>query len=562
MKKRILAMFLAVCTLMSFMVIGASAEGSSVNQMPDYKSLADAQPSIKLNDAPAGSTDISYGWFDGNPAIAQIEFTYDGHSYCFRAAACPADTASVDISGVNQQLSAFSTVEVSGENQVGGSYVLRYDSGSGRGLANWSSEMVETQYSLYSEDACLGKVKDMPFVKVMEMLYAYDQDAKSVSGTVLGTTDNTLALNLTNGNSVSINCEYIKTINVKNGDTVTVLYLGELDGDTKVVRILPVVGDGSFLSEGTLSGTILRYLDNLIYVLTDDENVFPFEITSSTVVTGVASTVAENEDVVVTFDGELYTDPYVPPVALEVNVTYVGAAPQPAPAPGPSYIDRYAEGVVTSIGGNWVTVNGMMFTIDGGSHIYGTPRVGCFAGISYRDYGNGYYYVIDANFANVPSPTPSPTYVDRITQGYVTAVGGIYVTVNGIVFTVNGADCSLIGTPKVGCFASISYRDFGNGNYVVLAATFTELPGPTPVPTPIPTPVPTPIPTPIPTPVPTPVPTERPIIGPAGAGWTCPNCGIRNGVQASFCANCGSPRPDTAAEHATGFANMANPFAG
>ena len=608
MKKRILALFLAVCALMSLTAMGASAD-AEINYLPDYETLADAQPTIRLNDVPEGSTDVSYGWINNIPAIDQIDFTYDGHSYCFRAAACPAGTASLDISGVDEHFSAISTVEISDENRMSGSYVLRYDAKSGRGIANWASDMAETQYSLYSEDACLGKVQDMPFVEVMEMLYTYDQGAKSVSGTVLDTTDNTLALNLTNGNSVVLNCEHIGKITVESGDTVSVLYLGEIDGDAEVVRILPVEGDESFLSGDTFSGNIFRYIDNLIYVLTDDENIYPFEITSATAVTGAANTLAENEDVVVTFEGDLYSDPYVPPVALEVNVTYVGATPkpEPTPTPGPAYIDRYIDGTVTSVAGSWITVKGVAFDLSNAAYITGTPKVGSYAAISYRDYGSGYYVVTNASFTSAPGPVPEaqvygPVYsYDRGSN----IVVGITAS-RGQMFNISSRT-KVSGYYTENCYAQV-YYEVGtlNATYIIFDA-------------PIPTPTPTPAPrlqisgnayyytgrsvniagvqlyitgstgisgyytdgcpasavyypsgealeiifyTPAPTPVPTPVPTEAPL-GPAGAGWTCTVCGMRNGVYDQFCSRCGSPRVDGGEthQHATGFGGMANPFA-
>ena len=596
MKKRLLACFLAVCMLVSFTAISACAEEPPINQMPDYKSLTEAQPGIKLNDVPEGSTDVSYGWLNNIPAIDQIDFTYDGHSYCFRAAACPAGSTSLDISGVNEQFPAFSTVEVSGENQAGGSYVLRYDAKSGKGVANWASEMAETQYSLYSEDACLGEVKEMPFVKVMEKLFIYDQGAKTVSGTVLDTADNTLALNLTDGSSVVLNCEHIKSITVKNGDAVDVYYLGEINGDADVVRIVPSDGDSTAPAGNTFSGSIFRYIDNLIYVMTDDENVFSFEITPSTVVSGAASTIAENEDVVVTFDGELYTDPYVPPVAREVNVTYVGVAPTPEPVPtaGPTYVDRNIDGIVTSACGIWITVNGISFEVNSANcYVSGRATVGGYASINFRDYGN-YKVVTSAYFADLPIPTPAP---QRQAAGNAYNYTGSSVDIGGQRFYINRGT-TISGRFVDGCYTEVTY----NAN--TFEATYIQFYAPTPTPTPAPvqrqaagnaynytgssvdiggqrfyitgnttisgyfvegcyTEV-TYLSGPgvseaiyiifyAPAPTPTPIPTDPPIVGPAGAGWTCPNCGIRNGVQASFCANCGSPRPDTAAEHATGF---------
>ena len=597
MKRRILALFLAVCTLMGLAAFSASADSAEIanpmNSLPDYETLADAQPSIKLNDAPEGSTDVSYGWLNNIPAIDQIDFTYDGHTYCFRAAACPAGTASLDISGVYDQFPSISTVNVSGENQVGGSYVLRYDAQSGKGVANWASEMAATQYSLYSPDGCNGeKLEETSFYEVMELLFTYNQGAKCVSGTVVDTADNTLALNLDNGSSVVLNCEYIKDIAVEKNEAVDVFYLGEIDGDAEVVRI---AATGTNASGGnTFSGNIFRYLNDYIYVMTSDDNVFAFEITGSTSITGVASHLAENEDVTVTYTGDLYEDP----VASEVNVTYVGVAPTPEPAETarPAYIDRYIEGHVTSVCGVWVTVNGIVFEVNGSKcHLSGQPKVGCYAGISYRDYGSA-KIVTAANFASVPVPTPTPTRKTYTTTGSVSAVNYPSVTIvdaygnNPQTFTINTSNVD--GYPKVGGSARIDYYDYGYGYKEVTYAKFAEpLPQPYDVryssgtaynytgssveiggqhfyinggttingtysagcyaevtynawkdgsseatyivfypPVPTPSPIPTPY---------------EPFVGPVGAGWTCTVCGQRNGVYDVYCSGCGTSRSGT-----------------
>lgn len=615
MKRRILALFLAVCALTSLAAVGASAdstEAANLNVMPDYQTLADAQPAIKLNDVPEDAEDVSYGWINNIPAIDQIDFTYDGHTYCFRAAPCPTGTASLDISGVNEQFPSISTVEVPSENRVGGSYVLRYDSANGKGVANWASEMAATQYSLYSGDACKGKkVEELPIVEVMDMLFTYDQDAKTVSGTVIDTTDNTVALNLTDGGSVVLNCEHIKNITVEDDDEVDVYYLGEIDGDADVIRIVATGTNDSGIN--TFSGNIFRYIDNYIYVMTSDDNVFAFEITGSTSITGKAASLAENEDVTVTYTGDLYEDP----LAVEVNVTHVGALPTPTPVPtaSPVYTDKYIEGYVTSVCGIWVTVNGIVFEVNGSNcHLSGQPKVGCYAGISYRDYGSA-KIVTAANFASVPVPTPTPTRKTYTTTGSVSAVNYPSVTIvdaygnNPQTFTINTSNVD--GYPKVGGSARIDYYDYGYGYKEVTYAKFAEpLPQPYDVryssgtaynytgssveiggqhfyinggttingtysagcyaevtynawkdgsseatyivfypPVPTPSPIPTPY---------------EPFVGPVGAGWTCTVCGQRNGVHDVYCSGCGTPKPDTEQpqQHATGFGGMANPFAG
>jgi len=494
MKTKILALFLAVCSLLSLTACSVQVNTSSstpaptqevleekpavaektadvsnpMNTMPDYKSLASAQPTIKINDAPEGSTDVKYAWINNIPAIDQIDFTNDGHTYCYRAAACPKGSTTVDLSGVNDSLPSVTTVDVSSENQAGGSYVLRYDPDTGKGVANWASKMAESQYSLYCEDGCKGtKVEDMPFYKVMEKLFIYKQDAKTVSGTVVSATNNTLAMNLTDGSSAVLNCEHIKTITVKANDKVDVLYLGDIKGDADVVQITKT-GTDTPADGKTFSGTIFRYIDNNIYVMTADSNIFAFVITPSTVVSGAATKLAENQEVIVTYTGDLENFP----TATAVNVTKVGAAPKPTvvPTASPVYVDRYVEGVVTSVCGIWITVNGKTFEVNGANcYISGTPEVGGYANINYRDYGGGYEYVYAAYFAK--NPMPAPTKKTYTTAGNIDAVNGPYVTVAGQTFTI--ATSNVEGSPEVGGYARIDYIDYGHGYTEVTYAKFT-----------------------------------------------------------------------------------------
>ncbi len=487
MNNKLIAVFLAVCMLLSLAACGSNAQtetpaatesidvtpevaekttevANPINTVSDYKALVSAQSAIKLNDVPEGSENVTYSWITNIPVIDQIDFTYDGHTYCFRAASCPNGTASADISGVYDQLPSVSTVDVSGENQAGGSYVLRYDTDSGKGVANWTSKMAATQYSLYSEDACKGKIEEMPIAKVMDKLFIYSQDAKTVSGTVVSSTNNTLALNLTDGNSAVLNCEHIATITVKANDTVDVLYLGDIKGDADVVRITKT-GTAAAASASTFSGTIFKLIDSNMYVQTSDNNVFSFAYSSSTTVSGAATTLAENEEVTVSYTGDLYNNP----TAVSVNVTKVGATPKPAATQTPtaSYKDGSITGVVTAACGVWVTVNGAVFEVNSANcYVSGVAQVGGWATINYRDYGNGYITVLSAYFAS----SQTPTWNAYTVTGDITAVSGSYVTVNGMTFCVNTG--TVEGTAQVGGTARIDYIDYGYGYTEVTYAVF------------------------------------------------------------------------------------------
>lgn len=487
MNNKLIAVFLAACMLLSLAACGSSAQtetpaetesidvtpevaekttevANPINTVSDYKALVSAQSAIKLNDVPEGSENVTYSWINNIPVIDQIDFTYDGHTYCFRAASCPNGTASSDISGVYDQFPSVSTVDVSGENQAGGSYVLRYDTDSGKGVANWTSKMAATQYSLYSEDACKGKIEEMPIAKVMDKLFIYSQDAKTVSGTVVSSTNNTLAVNLTDGNSAVLNCEYITTITVKANDTVDILYLGDIKGDAEVVKITKT-GTAAAAAASTFSGTIFRLVDNNMFVQTSDNNVFSFAYSSSTTVSGAASALAENEEVTVSYTGDLYNNP----TAVSVNVTKVGATPKPAATqtPAVSYKDSSITGVVTAACGIWVTVNGVVFEVNSANClVYGTAEVGGWATINYRDYGNGYITVISAYFSSARTPEWNVCSV----TGDVTAVSGSYVTVSGMTFCLNTG--SIEGVAEVGGTARIDYIDYGYGYTEVTYAVF------------------------------------------------------------------------------------------
>lgn len=434
-----------------------------INQVADYKSLLAVNNTIKLNDAPAGATNIAYSWINNIPVIDQIQFNYNGADFTYRAAYCPSATPSNDISGVYSKLDAAATINVGGENESGGSYILRYNGTSGEGVATWNSAITNCQYSLYTPNGCTGA--NPPIEAVMKAIFTCTQGSMTVSGTVLSVTPTTLTITLDNGNTAVLECSSINKITVQANDIVTVEYIGDINGSAKAVKITKT---GTAQSElKVLSGTVTTTLNDDFFVKTSDSNIFAFTTDDSTQVSGKASVIAENCKVKVSYRGDLNTTP----LAVSVEVVDIIADPTPTPTPEKNYTDRVCSGWITSCAGIWVTVNGICFEVNGANcSVSGVAQVNTWATINYRDYGNGVYVVTKAVFNGV-DPTPQP-YTVYTMSGNVDNVAGIYITVSGVTFTVNGAYCSISGTPTVGGYADITYRDYGYGYYEVISANF------------------------------------------------------------------------------------------
>ena len=494
MKKRILAILLAA--VMIFAATGCSgtqtapatvttaepaavattgapaAQTAMANPVTTVASLSElltAQPGIMLNDAPAGSTNVSYGWIANIPPISQISFTYQGCDYTYRAAACGSDGSAVDISGVYTQFPSISTLSVSKPNAVSGSYVLKYDSTTGAGLASWYFPAAKCQYSLYTSNGCAGT---MPLVAVMDSLYSCVGEVKNGKGTVLDVGTNAIIINFDGTGSAVLELGQVSLQDIAAGDSVSLTYSGDLNGTAVLVSITKL---GTTATQ-ELSGKINSFGTDWVYVVTNDNNIFEFVITNSTVITGSANTLSIGSSVNVTYTGELYGES----VAQTIQITSIAPTPKPAPEPTAAptsapYVTRYADGFVTSAAGIYVTVNGILFTVNcANCRVTGICYEGVYASITYKDYGYGNYVVTDAAFYEL-DPEPDP-YVSRECYGYVSAVSDSSVTVNGIVFSLWNVESSFVmsGYPEVGGQGDIYYNDYGDGYYELTYASFTS----------------------------------------------------------------------------------------
>lgn len=494
--KRIISVLLALAMIFSLVgcaesktVAPAPAEEPSaglanpVVTVADYAALVSAQPTIKLNIPPVGSENVVYSYINNIPVISQVQFRYNGADYVYRAAF---GGDSNDISGVYSVLPNVISAQYEPENMIGGPYTLRYDEATGEAVANWNTALSGCRYSLYTDSAYKGASSDFP--ALVGALYSCTPDAQSTNGTVNSAQDNTLVVTLEDGRNAVLDCSYVPRLNLKDRDIITFSFVGDLNSNAYLVSALKT---GEREEEATFFGTLLMVNEDTIYVLTNDNNVFSFNITNAQI-TGISSVLLENYAVIVHYTGDLYGDP----VATLIEVTDdVPVTPVPTAEP----VDRSTSGIVTSVAGNYVTINGICFNV-AGKIFSGTPTVGYNGTIYFVDYGGGNYQVSSAYF-DVPVPQTYSTS-GTVTSVYKANANDWYFTVNGLYIHLNtrgvGGDGAALAE---GAWVYVEYKVENGMN----EAQFVNVTPPAPVPTPEPTPVPTPEPTPVPTPVPEPV---------------------------------------------------------
>lgn len=436
-----------------------------VTTVNSYAELCEISPEVLIQDAPEGSTNVVYSWIQNIPVIKQIDFNFGGHDFTLRAVLNTTGTITTDISGVTTPMDAASSVAVGGENVAGGTYILEYNTENGSGIASWVSTLNSCQYSLYTPTGC----KDFQINKVIEAVYTCTLNAKQVSGTVLMVTGKTLTLTLDNGDTVVLDCSAIGNIQVQPDDVVAVDYTGDLKGAAQALKI---VTTGHREGAKQVSGVLQVAEPDTIFLRTTDGNVYLFHVTAKTKITGVAARYSKNDEVQVTYEGNLgIEDTY----ALEIKIEKV--VKEDKPDPSTDYVNRSVSGYITSVAGNYICVNGKTFYIDKSTcTVSGTMKVDYWADLSYREYTNGKTEAYKAVFTN---KSKQDDYTLRTIYGTITSLtestaNRFYkMVVNGNSFVVH-YNTIYEGNPRMGDAADLHYKDYGNGKFEVTEARFYE----------------------------------------------------------------------------------------
>lgn len=480
----------------------AEESNDSVIVVAGYDELCAAQPAVKMNDAPEGAQNVTYSWIRNIPVICEISFTYEGMDYTYRAAQCSGASAVIDISGVSTAYPSISAVTFDPVNAAGGVYAVRYDMNTTDGIASWFYEPAMCQYSLYtSTGCCLKPDGSASYINDMtEKLYAVNKDAQTVSGVVQSISDSVMTITADNGDTVTFTRLLIAETDLAVMDTVNVEYV-TINGDNVAVGLTKT----GTVETAQMRGTVYLMRGDELFLLSGS-GVYYFITDPKMTVTGIVGTLMEDYDVLVTYSGDLSGTPVVLSAETLAYSPLVTPTPQPTAEP---FVTRSTLGTVSSVAGNVVYLNGMTFEVRNYTGV--APYAGCYAEITYKDYGS-YRVVTNALFTDPVKP-----YSDCYAAGPVKSLCGIWIVVSApwgdLTFEVNGAHCEITGQGEVGGLCEVYYRDYGNGVYEVERCIFhpaEPAPEPAPEPTPEPIPEPTAEPAPEPTAEPIPDPTAEP----------------------------------------------------
>ncbi len=463
-----------------------------VKPISSFRDLMTAAPEINMSDAPSGSEGVIYSLItDGvSPAIAQIEFRYQGNEYCYRAAACRSEASMKDISGVYSTFSSSEVLSVKDGGVEIGQIRLQTSSGSSKGLATWFCLPTKCQYSLFSETAANGN-KDIQKTAGKLFMIRHDKNGnplqylpestpepkpepepteepveeKPVSvviGTVIKIGDGKLTIKMSNGNSLTFGLTQAGQVQAAPGDVVRITYYGDVL-DSPAAETVEVTQKSS----QSVSGTIVQYTASNLYLRRSDGNIFGFTITNDTVVTGAASTLSVNAVVTVYYTGVLSGSP----VAVSVQIEKNGHV-EPEPTIDPSLINKKLNGTVYQLSRKKLSIE------TNSGHRYSFVRtedteysgsypleLGCTVRVTYDGYASK---TPDAKVIKVTAPPepvpPKPVY--HHAEGYVEDFGGMNLRLNnGMDFDVSYASHSGNAPHQAGSYATVTYYVEGGRNY-------------------------------------------------------------------------------------------------
>ncbi len=149
--------------------------GETVSPMTSFESfeeLATAMPGVTLLAPPADALDIAFNTIDGEPLIAQIEFSWDGDLYTLRAAAT--DAKNSEMAGVyvdfDDEDAASELTDLTFAPGVQ-DFSLKADHDDGQVLASWYDQANKTSYTLYSDTAGAPEMRILFLLTEMEELF-------------------------------------------------------------------------------------------------------------------------------------------------------------------------------------------------------------------------------------------------------------------------------------------------------------------------------------------------------------------------------------------------------
>lgn len=465
---------------------------SPVHDMESYKALLAAQPAAMLLDAPEGATGVTYCYIDNDPTISQIQFTYEGNDYTYRAAAVP-EAAQADIAGIYEELGKTEQLKVEDNVTMGGAYTLRYQEGSTMGLATWYYAPTGCQYSLWTATGC---DVNQSIEEVVDLLLPIANDANgnplspaastplpvviagSVKGTVVDIQPNTLVLQLENNNTLQFLLSTIATPDANVGDVVEIAYSGNIldDPEAVTISVITAAPEETDAPATSVSGSVMQHTKNSVFVMTTSNNVFGFIIDGNTAFKGQSTSLKSGNQVTVTYTGDLANAP----LATVIETTSVNPDAERTAKPEPEEpVDKTLKGTVTSLTTKRVSLysdtgHSYTFQRDGSTIVTGNYMLeyGCRIRVLYDGYASQEPLARRIDVLAPPDPTPpEPTPykpVKRTINGYVSMTAGNALVVeadNGNEYSFLLRAPSISGDIVVGYRITVTYLIEEDGTY-------------------------------------------------------------------------------------------------
>lgn len=486
-------------------------------QYESYQALCEAMPGTVIADAPEGATDVVYQSIStAVPPIAEIQFIYDGCDYDYRAAFCD-ENVREDISGVFVDFNKSTMVDsTTTTTENGADYTLFFDAvnyESTVALAKWYYAPTHCQYSLYTtsgfcEGFKVGQVIDL----ILPMTADYEGNvidtsalnapqevipatqSGTVDGTVVSVQDNSIIINMENGNTFTFTMTYIDKTDATAGDKVRITYSGSVLENPEALTI--TVTYKAEAAALTVSGYVTEFDKSNLFIKTKSGNVYGFAIDSSTKYTGKATEAKVGNEVTVTYTGDLASTPKADEVnTIKANTREIEDALK----------NKTLNGVVTKLKSNSFTMraeNGHDYTFKKSSSTKITGNYKLAKGTSVKVTYDGYasesplakkvdvYAPADPTPAKptatpAPNPTTAPETLTTVV-GTVTRHNGssleIVTDYNvGYAFSTAGAIITGDSNGNIGDYAAVTYKVSGS-NVIVTKVIFRSVYKPTTAP--------------------------------------------------------------------------------
>ena len=412
---------------------------SPIHTCTDLAGLLSAVGGVTMADAPAGASDVSYTYIEGEPVIAQIQFTLDGNDYSYRAVA--GLDAGKEIAGVYEGLAKTAEYVVPDGDKLGGSYTLYYDAGQVYGVAAWNYAPTQCSYTLYTPTGCdvsqsvVNVARALLPVTEAAAPEASDQLGIAQSVTVASVGDGQIVVNAEDGSTLQFSTVSLGDPGVRPGDVVDIEYRGDLLDVPEATSVTIVQ---AYAASTQVSGTVSMFDKKSVFVLASDGMVYGFNIDTNTQYSGQSTTLKNGNTVTITYSGELSGSP----LATGIETTAVSAAPvQPTQEtdPGDSSLqNKRLAGTVTDYSqGYYVTITtstGHVFTfgITGNTVIseYYVLEVGARIRVTYDGYASNSPNAKKIQVLSLRQDNPDPSPALYTMEGTLNMYASGYLSIS------------------------------------------------------------------------------------------------------------------------------------